>query len=451
LWSDQAAAINDYLGHRAGPAAETAARTDVVEAYRTILVERTARGDIRPWQFWRTMGARAFLRERAPDAQGQYDDPGRALLLGLGFRLLGGIAPYLILWVGAIACAPLVAWLLWESFAARRARAGTVFVLCLVCSPYFVESLALSRYAVGFYLAALLALAAVGFHVLRPAVTVRGLAWRAIGAGCTLAVCALCRSSVLLLLPAFVAALALGAWRAVPQRRRAALAALGLAAAVGAPYLAVRQPEHHGLWSALWEGLGDFDREKGHAWSDPVAEQASLAAGGGPLFTASSEAAFKRLVLKAMADDPLWYAGILARRMGATLTQWKLWPWRPRDGTPVRPRTSANEGFIDKYYGYTTTVDHVALGTWRAELPIALLLLPAVALAVVAVARRGGAGRAAREGLLLMGLFALATLPVPVLISTAAAQETQAFALAFFLGLGFLAEQVRIRERPPGS
>jgi hypothetical protein len=449
LWSDQAVAINDYLDHRAGPAAADGG--NAAEAYRAILVERTARGDLRPWQFWRTMGARAFQRDRARDASGQYNDPGRALLLGLGFRLLGGISPYLILWLGALLCAPVIVWAVVEAFAAGRGRAGTVFALCLACSPYFVESLALPRYAVGFYLAALPALAAVGFYVLRAAVTARGLALRAAAAGCWLALCALCRSSVLLLMPAFLAALAIGAWRALPQRRRAALLALGLAAAVSVPYLLVRQPQHHDVWLPLWEGLGDFDREKGHVWSDPVAEQVSRDAGAGPLWTASSEALFRRLVLQSVAGDPLWYAEILAKRTAATVTQWKLWPLRRRDGSPVRLRTSPNEGFIDKYYGYTTTVDHVGFGPWRAEVPMVLLLLPPIALVAAAILRTGAARRAARDGLVLISLFALATLPVPVLISTAGAQETQAFALAFFLALGFLAEQVSVRSRPPGS
>jgi hypothetical protein len=349
-------------------------------------------------------------------------------------------------------CAPMIVWTLLESYAAGHARAGSIFVLSLVCSPYFVETLALPRYAVGFYLAALLALVALSMYALGQQPTLRGLLLRALMAGAWLAMCALCRSSVLLLLPAFAVTLGIALRRAAPPPRPSALVAVALAAALAVPYLLVRQPEHHGLWSALWEGLGDFDREKGHAWSDPVAEQVSRAAGAGPLWTPGSEALFRRLVLNDIAEDPAWYARILLKRTAATITQWKLWPWRPRDGTPVRPRTSWNEGFMDKYYGYTTTVDHVGLGLWRLELPIGLLLLPGLLLAVLAVLRPPGERpRGAHAGLIVAAVVALATLPLPVLISTAAAQEKQAFALVYFLALGFAVEDLSLRSRSPGS
>jgi hypothetical protein len=262
-----------------------------------------------------------------------------------------------------------------------------------------------------------------------------------------LALCALCRPSSLALAPGFVLALFL-AWRRLgPLRARAALlTAAALPVLLLGPFLLVKPPRGHGLWSAVWEGLGDFDREKGHTWSDPVADEVSRAHGGGPLWTPASEAVFRALVLRAVRDDPAWYAAILARRLGATTTQWKLWPWGPRDGVSIRTRTSANEGFIDKYYGYATTADHVGLGSWRAEMPILALLLPALALAAMAVAgpRRAALsdGPASRASLLGLAPLALAALPVPLLVSTAAAQETQAFALVYVVALALLVEEL---------
>ena len=167
-------------------------------------------------------------------------------------------------------------------------------------------------------------------------------------------------------------------------------------------------------------------------WSDAAAEEASRRGGGGALWTPGSEAMFRRVVIQTVREDPLWYGEILLKRVAATTLQWKLWPWRPRDGTPLRQSTSWNEGFMDKYYGYSTTVDHAGLGPWRAELPISALLVPGAILL--------GLRRAAP--LLVMGAVAVATLGLPVLMSTAAAQETQAFALVHFLGLGFLLDEL---------
>ena len=217
------------------------------------------------------------------------------------------------------------------------------------------------------------------------------------------------------------------------------------------PYLLVQPRERHGIWSALWEGLGDFDRTHGHAWSDPEAEKVSREAGGGALWTPASEAVFRRIVLDDVGRHPGWYAGILLKRAGATLVQWKLWPRRASSGSPIRRSTSENEGFMDKYYGYAATADHAGLLGLRVELPVAVMLLPAVLLAGLAL--RGEAREVARRQLLVLGCVAVATLGVPVLISTAAAQEAQAFCFVYVMGLGFVVQEgifygrVRVRGR----
>ncbi|HET8644092.1 MAG TPA: hypothetical protein VFO85_01310, partial [Vicinamibacteria bacterium] len=128
LWSDQGVAINRYLDARFG-AAVPPRPGDPAMAYRPLLVERMQRGALRPWQFWRTVGARAFLRERVSSPPGPYDDPGRALLLAAGFRLRDGIAPFLIVWVGLLAALPVLAWAICELVGAGHARAAAVFAL----------------------------------------------------------------------------------------------------------------------------------------------------------------------------------------------------------------------------------------------------------------------------------------------------------------------------------
>ena len=46
------------------------------------------------------------------------DDPGRTWLTVWGFHLLGGVAPYLPLWLGVLAALPLFVWLSVECRAA---------------------------------------------------------------------------------------------------------------------------------------------------------------------------------------------------------------------------------------------------------------------------------------------------------------------------------------------
>ncbi len=188
----------------------------------------------------------------------------------------------------------------------------------------------------------------------------------------------------------------------------------------------------------MWEGLGDFDREKGHAWSDPVAESAARRAGAAGMSTPERQAFFRAQVIADVAGDPAWFVGILVRRLAATVTLWKLWPWSPWDGTFLRPSTSMNEGLMDKYWRYTTPIDHFGFGSAQVEIPVPVLTAPAIALAVVAW--RGRFRSRARELLAALACPTRAALAVPVLISTAAGQETQAFGVTFLLAAAFATE-----------
>ncbi len=445
LWSDTVWAINDFVLHRFPPQpGETLdPAVDPTRAYVVVMLERTGQLDIKPWQFWRSFRPWIFREHRGPYELGVYDDRGRALLLARSFRLMGGVAPFLILWLAALAAAPALVWCVHEMWQSRRRVAAVVFAAAVATSPYVAETLTHARYAVGFYLVAcLVAVALTTAVVLRPQISLAALAARFAAAGAALAVCISCRPSALFVLAGL--ALLLPVWLA-RFRHLGLLATALLAALLVAPAAVARPSKHHDVWIALWEGLGDFDRTKGHTWSDPVAQGVARFHGAPELWSPESEPIFRELVLSHIRNDPAWYAAILAKRAGSTVLQWKLWPYGPTDGLHMRRKTSDNEGFIDKYYGYTTTGDHIGFGTWTKEvwmpvwpgLMLILLLHSLLSRSADAAAvrtRRLEAGAVATLGVCFLG--------VPVAISTAGAQETQAFFFAYFLAAALLAERL---------
>jgi arylsulfatase len=453
LWDDLAVGITRYveaevpLASVAGdPTITVLAPEDARESYRGLVLSKTRAQDIRPWQFWRTLPNKPFFTGRSPLVVPRVNDPGRALLLGLGFRALGGVAPFLVFWLGALACVPLILWAAWEFADAGAGTAGLVFLALLSSSPYVIDTLSLGRSAVGFYLVGLLLLVPIAVYGClgrshsRPFFFVRALA-----AGGALGVCALCRSGCLFLTAGFVLALALGARRVFgSSAQRAAwllpwMVALGLLAL---PYLLLRQPQYHDAWQSIWEGFGDFDRTKGHAWSDAAALEVVRQHGGHELRDEDSEAILRDVVLQHVREDPAWFGGILVRRILATVAQTKLWPWHPLDGASMSAQDSWNEGAMDKYYRYTATVEHLGVGRWSVELPIPLLIAPTAALVALWLARQRARGTLSPL-LLVMLCVALATLPVPVLISTAGGQDTEAFAGVYLLGFAFLLQWLR--------
>ena len=98
-------------------------------------------------------------------------------------------------------------------------------------------------------------------------------------AGALFAICVLCRSGALLTLPGLLVAAAAAAARAARSfgLRIGVLAAS--AALLVVPYALVRPASHHEAWLGIWEGLGDFDRTKGHTFADSEARKV-LAEGG---------------------------------------------------------------------------------------------------------------------------------------------------------------------------
>lgn len=440
LWSDLALATASWIDFSHGPAApdgEVARGPAADLRTREVLLRRIEREGLRPTRPLGVLLDRPFVLERiAPEAK-PYDDPGRAVLLGIAFRVRGGIAPFLILWLGWLMAAPLLAWAALELQAAGFRCAAWTLTLLTGLSPYVVETLALGRYAVGFHLAACLAIIPVAVYAgLHPSPTGRGLAVRVGVAALILGVCVFCRSSAALLLPGFVVASWLGIRRLSPRRFRQWVGAGAAALLFALPVAAVKRGHHHDVWQPLWEGLGDFDRVKGYVWNDVDAEIVAVRGGAPALWTPQSEDVFRQQVLRDIRSDPAWFTGILARRIGATLTLWKLWPWKPMDGTFLRRRTSPNEGVIDKYWTYTTTVDHFGFGRYRVEVPVILILAPVVALGILA-ARRHAVARAALATLAGPLVGALA---VPVLITAAGGQEAQAIGLVYLLAAALVVD-----------
>jgi hypothetical protein len=451
FWEDTAVATSNYLNAgQAAPEANLASNEggDLRNAYKRYMPKAALEAGIQPWQFWRTIEVKPFLkRERL--IQRPYDDPGRALLMRLGYHAAGGVAPYVGLWLGVLFVGPVLFGLALELAAAGRMFEALALPVVLGSSAFVVDTLGLPYSAVGFYLiAGVLLIAFAGYACLSAAPTRRGLLARALGAGVYFALCAYTRSGTLLLAGGFLLAAGWGLERALrsegsaPGLRPRALPALLLAGALLGPYALVRPPRHHGIWGDLWQGLGDFDRTRGHAWSDGELRQLLRRNGlkigrnvGADFETPQTEATLRRIFISDITEAPGWYAGILVKRVGATLTQWKLRPWPALGGPSFAPQTSENEGLTDAYYAMVAPLDVFGLGGRRVELPLPLLWLAPLGLLVAWVrARRARDAEQAERRVGELGVIAclaLATLPIPVIFSVSTAFETQCFGLVY--------------------
>jgi hypothetical protein len=411
-----------------------------------------ARQGIRPWQFWRTVPLRPF--DTGGDIRIRDDeDVGRTWLSTMGFTVLGGVAPYLPLWLGVLACLPLFLWTSIECARVGRSRVAALLLGLCASSAYVAEQLTLPYSAAGFHFVGLLALVPLSVYVfLAPAPAWRGLIGRWLLAGVLFCVCVLCRGTVRAFLPAYAVLAVVGAIRLIPaglRHRRwgvagAAVLSLGL---LVSPHLLLEPPSRHYAWMGIWEGLGDFDREKGFAWSDGAARSALRGAGyvfEGAIQPGSNEeqdAIYRRLVLRAISSDPVWYLKILAQRVPATLLQLRLWPRAAIDGRSFALGRTASEGEVDLYYGLTRTADWYGLGAFWVELPLPLLWAPLLLLMVLWLWSRGrtalGAGAMG-----IVGVVSLAALATPVAIATGSGPEMQAFCTVYLLAAGLVVDGV---------
>ena len=466
---DMSVATTAYL-ERVQPTGAPAVKLSSAAALRyeldlqAFMLETELRLGLRPWQFWRTLPRNPPARPGLIVPRSN-DDVGRARLTELAFRLLGGVAPFVLFWLALLACLPVLAWIVWELARAGHAVAAAAFAAACACSPFFVESMALPYSSFGFYLVGLLAVTAFSVHAIMGRPGPRGLLLRALVLGPLLALCVLCRDATLLLLPGLVLAMLLGARRSVaaappasPGARRLrvlGLVLLGLTL-VALPHAFIRRPTHHELWTGVWEGLGDFDRTKGHVWADPVALKLLVDAGFDPgvppeveifdreLGSPEKEAFFRRLVLRDVRADPLWYLAILGRRVVATVTQNELLVLGGRSAPSEQARRGPeapippNQGRIRFFYRLVPTADSIGLGPWHLALPVGVLW--ALGAAFVYAAARDHEGRGPRPALGVVACVACSTLPLPVLITTAGALETEAFVLVYLLAFAFLVE-----------
>jgi hypothetical protein len=160
-----------------------------------------------------------------------------------------------------------------------------------------------------------------------------------------------------------------------------------VAAAGGRPYEGPRHV-YHSFWHPLWCGLGDFGQKYGYRWRDksaiayaePIVEARYRAMGREPdlrylVWDPVYDQVLAEKIRYDVSHDPLWYLGVLARRVVRVLS------WT----TPVR----------------------LAAGPWHATLPWnAWATLPLIA---ALVWMRSGA-------LLKLALFPLATSAPAVLV-----------------------------------
>jgi hypothetical protein len=453
---------------------------DAFLRYEKALEQAAAAAGISSRRPFATVPAAFFGTERV--FAERRDDSGRAWILGYAFRARGGVAPYLIFWLAPLLAAVMFCWIAQEAASAGRPLAGLAVILLVGLSAYATDLLTLGYSAAGFDLIAVLALVAYAFYASRGECSAPGLLLRTGVAGTILAVCAICRNGALLLIPFFALSAfhalrnrqgvranrqVLGLWAAgedgqrrelrMPQWATMLVLAIGLLAG---PYLLVRsasarlvektasaylvpaEPQEHGLWVSLWEGLGDFDRSRGHAWSD---EAARMAAGNRALGTRGAERILRSQVLAGIREDPLWFVGILIKRTLATLSQWKLIPWAPVSGRSMRPSVWPNEGAIDAYYGLTANLDWFRVGPVTFEVPLPLLWLPVLAISAPVLLRRSPEWR---DDALLLGVVLVATMALPVAVTTAGALETQAVAVPYFLAAGLVLDRAfRARRR----
>lgn len=439
FWDDMTLGIARYVDATSpGPAMERAQGElmPLVRVYRELVEEKARTFEIAPHQFWRTVNDQKFRTRREPFAAPPFEDPGRSLLLGLGFRVIGGVAPYLLYWIGALAFLPVLAWLSYEMVSAGYGTAGFTFVGLLAFSPYFYESLSLPHSAIAFYLGALVALVAFAAAALLrlpgSELSWRSLAWRAALLSSVLIVALWCRSGSVFFVPAAFLVAAFGFWRGGLTRA----AALGLAAAlILAPVALLRPHQVHNVWLSLWEGLGDFGTDHGYSWYDTEANlflaRQGIAGFADPKdVNATHEAAFKKAFLADVLNSPAWYAGVLVQRLGATVGLTKLLPWGPRDGE------SRSAPLF--HYKYTFPIDWFGFKDRLFEVPISILIIPTATLliwgAFVRNRSRGEWG--------VLATVSAASLPCPLVVSTASGLETQAFGLVYFLGAAFLVQRL---------
>lgn len=421
-----------------------------------IITNAARKASLHPWRFWRPVPPRAVERLKL-ELFPRFDDVGRSWLLGKAFRLTGGVAPYLFFWLAVLLAFPILLWLAIELDLSGRPVAAFAASVGFGASAFLGDALTLSYSTAGFYVLGVLLLAAYAASMVLRAPGAAALLGKSLLAGIVLGLLIACRSGSLLLAPGFAAAALIGAWRLGGSRRWAGWVAA--CALLALPVLAVRSeigrltkatfvqrgqasvpPQHHAVWFGLWTGLGDFDREKGYLWNDAAASAFMVERGGSPLGPASydpkNEQILREAILSDVGKDPWWYGRILIRRLGATLVQWNILPWKPWGGQSSQFDAPPGN-YVDSYYTLTAHVDVARIYPIEVELPFAALVLGTLILVLVIRGRDAW----------LVGVIALGGLTLPVLITTAGAIEPMAAGLIHLLALALALDGLRRARR----
>jgi hypothetical protein len=276
----------------------------------------------------------------------------------------------------------------------------------------------------------------------------RGLVVRSLAAAFGFALCCICRASAVLMAPVFGLALLVAVRRVHPRLLaggllRQCLLAVLLTSLFVTPYMLVRPPQHHNFWIGYWEGLGDYGTDRGYSWYDRDLKRWLAAQGRRPFdhpryVSPEDELYVGQSVRRDVLAHPAWFAAVLARRFMDTVSFAKLRPHRAWDGYSIEPPAL--------HYKYTTPVDWVGSGPWKAELPTFLLQAGMPLLiscwAWATWTSRAEAKRRLERRLSLVLAVGAATLALPVLVTTAGGIETEAFALTEFLALSLLVDEI---------
>jgi len=423
------------------------------------------------------------------------DDIGRAILLGLFFRVMNTVVMDLIFWLPFILAIPIFFWLGMEFYLSGNIRSGLLYFPLIGLSAFVSGIFSMSYSPVGFYGLCFFALLALSLYAFssdeKP---VSGTVIRVGVAGVVFCVCMMCRSGSIFLGPAFLFLLGLLSKSLAMQVRSPVLKAkkmrwivsfLLLGCLFSAPTILANQwirtqveetqqnfnqPStsfhHHPVWYGIWCGLGDFGSDRGYAFNDTVAIKRvyeekgfSIARSipGSYFITADIEKAFKEMVLEDIREHPFWFFGLLKKRIFHTLFQLKIKPSLILDGAFMTMEDDPLNMAIDSYYTMKDQADWFRLGRFTIEIPILLFIVPAWLFLLVPVlpvkrVRENHFRRQAQSLLLVM----VSLLGLPVLITTGGAFETQAVILAYFLGAVFFVDflielRLSMRRKPPGN
>ncbi|GEM_PF-6176268 len=247
---------------------------------------------------------------------------------GTGLHLVGGAENFLMGYPAVVAfIAALIS--LWVSFCwVKRYAVGAITVLFLGSNPFQLGEVYRNASAFGWPITSAIFLFAGSIPFFYRRLNVWFAFGYAVLSGILMGCLALVRPECLFLVPSVCGVF----WftsRFDLRKRLAGIALhLGVVALVvagGSSYLESKIEIKRHFWHSMYIGLGDFDQKYGHVPSD---EQAYLVASDVAGDVASedivSTPAYEPLMAKLFAmrvgGDPVWYAGILARRVFRILT-----------------------------------------------------------------------------------------------------------------------------------